>query len=75
VFYKLDYVDGLGIKVVVTAMKGTELPFDVKDIPTIMWSGQKQLKEDLRTRTMEIMPSAISNASPQKRQFMNASPT
>jgi hypothetical protein len=64
VFYELGYVDGLGKKVVVTAMKGTELPFDVKDIPTIMWSGQKQLKEDLRARIMEIMPSAISNASP-----------
>jgi hypothetical protein len=23
--------------VVVTAKKGTELPFDVKDIPTILW--------------------------------------
>jgi nucleoside 2-deoxyribosyltransferase len=64
VFYELGYADGLGKKVVVTAMKGTELPFDVKDIPTIMWSGQKQLKEDLRARIMEIMPSAIPNASP-----------
>ena len=64
VFYELGYADGLGKKVVVTAKDGTELPFDVKDIPAIMWNGQKQLKEDLRARIMEIMPTAIPSASP-----------
>jgi hypothetical protein len=64
VFYELGYADGLGKKVVVTAKSGTELPFDVKDIPTIMWDGQKQLKEDLRARIMEIMPTVIPSASP-----------
>lgn len=33
VFYELGYADGLHKRVVVTAKKGTELPFDVKDIP------------------------------------------
>lgn len=64
VFYELGYADGLGKRVVVTAKKGTELPFDVKDIPTIFWEGQKQLKQDLRTRILEVAPTAVPSASP-----------
>ncbi len=54
VFYELGYAEGLGKKVVVTAKQGTELPFDVKDIPTIFWEGQKQLKDALRTKVTGI---------------------
>jgi hypothetical protein len=53
VFYELGYADGLGKRVVVTARKGTELPFDVKDIPTIFWGGQTQLRNDLGAGPLE----------------------
>ena len=64
VFYELGYADGLGKKVVVTAKQGTELPFDVKDIPTIFWEGQKQLKDDLRKRILNLVKTAVPSASP-----------
>ncbi len=54
VFYELGYAEGLKRPVVVTAKEGTDLPFDVKEIPTIFWDGQKKLKEDLRTKIRMI---------------------
>ncbi|HLF85386.1 MAG TPA: hypothetical protein VI837_14705 [Blastocatellia bacterium] len=54
VYYELGYAQGLNKPVVVTAYKGTDLHFDVKDIPAIFWEGQKQLKERLRERIAEI---------------------
>jgi CYTH domain-containing protein len=48
VFYELGLAQGLTKQVILTAKIGTDLPFDVKDIPTIFWDGQKKLKEDLR---------------------------
>ena len=48
---------GLNKPVVVTAFKGTTLPFDVADIPTIFWEGQKQLKDKLRERVALIASS------------------
>ena len=48
VFYELGYAKALGKDVIVTAKKGTQLPFDVCDIPTIFWETQEDLKEGLR---------------------------
>ena len=45
VFYELGYADGAGGKVIVTAKKGTRLPFDVKDIPTILWRARRSLRK------------------------------
>jgi nucleoside 2-deoxyribosyltransferase len=64
VFYELGYADGLGKKVIVTAKEGTELPFDVKDIPTIFWSGQTQLRRDLEKRIRTVVKTAVPEASP-----------
>jgi hypothetical protein len=50
VFFELGYAEGMKKPVVVTAMAGTQLPFDVKDVPTIFWDGQRQLKDDLRAK-------------------------
>ena len=50
VFYELGLTQGLNKPVVITAKSGTDLPFDVKDIPTIFWDGQKRLKEELRAK-------------------------
>jgi hypothetical protein len=63
VFYELGYADGLKKKVVVTAKEGTELPFDVKDIPTIFWDGQTKLKEDLKKRIRVVIKTGIGAAA------------
>jgi hypothetical protein len=64
VFYELGYADGLHKKVIVTAKKGTELPFDVKDIPTIFWESYEDLADDLRSRIHQVVKPAVSSAAP-----------
>ena len=54
VYYELGFAQGLGKDCVVTAYKDTPLPFDVADIPTIFWEGQKQLKDQLREKLKVI---------------------
>jgi hypothetical protein len=63
VFYELGYADGMKKKVVVTAKEGTELPFDVKDVPTIFWDGQRQLKEDLKKRIRAVVKTGVGAAA------------
>jgi hypothetical protein len=48
VFYEVGYAKGLGKDVIVTARKGTQLPFDVGDMPAIFWEIQEDLKDGLR---------------------------
>ena len=48
VFYELGYAKALGKDVIVTAKKGTQLPFDIGDVPTIFWEIQEDLKDGLR---------------------------
>jgi hypothetical protein len=48
VFYEVGYAKGLGKDVIVTAKKGTQLPFDLGDLPTIFWEIQAELREGLR---------------------------
>ena len=54
VYYELGFAQGSGRECIVTAYKGTPLPFDVADIPTIFWEGQKQLKDRLREKLSAI---------------------
>lgn len=56
VFFELGYAKGLKKPVVATAKEGTELPFDIKDLPTTFWDpvDQKKLREDLRARVRMI---------------------
>jgi hypothetical protein len=54
VYYEFGLAQGLNKPHVVTAYKGTTLPFDVNDVPTIFWAGQTQLKEALRDKIGEI---------------------
>jgi hypothetical protein len=37
VFYEFGLAQGLGKRAIVTAREGTELPFDLKDVPTLFW--------------------------------------
>ena len=57
VYYELGFAQGLRKPVIITAYKATPLPFDVADIPTIFWEGQKQLKDKLREK-LTIIASA-----------------
>jgi predicted Rossmann-fold nucleotide-binding protein len=63
VFYELGYAEGLRKRVIVTAKEGTELPFDVKDVPTIFWESQKKLKDDLTARIRSVVKTGIGSAS------------
>jgi nucleoside 2-deoxyribosyltransferase len=48
VFYEVGFARALGKDVILTARKGTTLPFDVGDVPTIFWEIQSDLKEGLQ---------------------------
>lgn len=56
VFFELGFARGLGKRVVATAKEGTELPFDVKDIPVTFWNpiNPKGLRENLIERIRPI---------------------
>lgn len=54
VYYELGSAQGFGKKVIVTARKGSKLPFDISDVPVIFWTGQENLKEQLRKRVKAI---------------------
>ena len=54
VYYELGYAEAAKRPVIVTAKKGTSLPFDVKDIPVVFWENQKGLKEQLRKKIKAI---------------------
>ena len=47
VFYEVGYAKGLGKDVILIAQKGTELPFDLKDLPVLFWKNLRELKEGL----------------------------
>ena len=54
VYYEFGLAQGLGKPYIVTAYKGTTLPFDVHDVPTLFWESQKQLKEMLRQKVKRL---------------------
>jgi len=55
VFYEVGYARGLGKEVILIAKKGTELPFDLKDLPTLFWETQRDLKKGLEERIKGVM--------------------
>lgn len=54
VYYELGYAQGLNKPVIVTAYKGTDLPFDVNDVPTVYWESQEEFKQNLKAKIKEI---------------------
>jgi hypothetical protein len=48
VFYEVGFARALGKDVILTARKGTVLPFDIGDIPTIFWEIQSDVKDGLQ---------------------------
>lgn len=55
VFYEVGYAKGLGKEVILIARKGTELPFDLKDLPTLFWETQRDLKKGLEDRIDRVV--------------------
>ena len=64
VLYELGYADGLGKRVVVTAKKGRSFHSTSRTCRRSSRDGQRQLKQDLRSRILEVAPSAVPSASP-----------
>jgi len=58
VLYEIGFAQGLGKRVILTAREGTTLPFDLIDLPVIFWSGQEQLKDQLRERLASMNRTA-----------------
>jgi hypothetical protein len=55
VFYEIGFAKGMGKEVIATAKKGTQLPFDVSDVPIVWWELQEELKAGLRKRIAAIV--------------------
>jgi hypothetical protein len=68
VYYEIGYAQGLGKQVIVTAKKGTLLPFDVADVPVLFWEGQEGLKEQLRKRLPGVAIKLRGSGSGRYRQ-------
>jgi predicted Rossmann-fold nucleotide-binding protein len=56
VYYELGYAQALGKDVIVTATEGTQLPFDIFDLPTIYWDSQSTLEERLDVEIAALAP-------------------
>lgn len=56
VYYEIGLAQGMGKSVILTAKEGTVLPFDLVDIPTLLWKNQRDLKEKLTRRLRLLRP-------------------
>ncbi len=54
VYYELGFADGLGKELILTAKAGSEIPFDVSDIPIIFWESFTDFEEALEKRVKAI---------------------
>jgi len=55
VYYELGYAQALGKSVITTAYEGTQLPFDIFDVPTLYWDNQRTLAQKLDERIQRIL--------------------
>jgi hypothetical protein len=54
VYYELGFAQALGKDVVTTAREGTQLPFDIFDVPTLYWDCQDTLERKLHAEVDRI---------------------
>jgi hypothetical protein len=54
VYYELGYAQGIGKSIITTAFQGTQLPFDIFDVPTLYWNNQRTLRQELDKRMKQI---------------------
>jgi len=55
VYYELGYAEALGKPIIVVAKEGTDLPFDTRDIPTMLFRNQTGLKQALSKRLDSLL--------------------
>lgn len=67
VFYEIGFAQGLGKEVILTAKKGTQLPFDLADLPVVFWHTHAELREQLNKRITTMI--RIIRMSPTTRQI------
>jgi hypothetical protein len=65
VYYEIGYAQGLGKHVILTAMKGTQLPFDISDVPVILWDDQNDLMAQLRHLIKAVVARVHGTAAAQ----------
>jgi hypothetical protein len=58
VYFEFGFAQGCRKKVIVTAKKGTMLPFDISDVPVLFWPNQGELKERL-SKAIEALKSSL----------------
>ena len=58
VYFEFGFAKGCKKKVIVTAKKGTMLPFDISDVPILPWLNQGELKERL-SKAIEALKSSL----------------
>ena len=56
VFYEIGYAKGINRNVIITAKKGVDLPFDIKDFPVIFYD-RLNLKETLEPKLDKLISS------------------
>jgi hypothetical protein len=54
VYYELGFAQALGKDVITTAFEGTQLPFDIFDVPTVYWDSQDTLERKLQDEIRRI---------------------
>ena len=54
VYYELGYAQALGKNIITTACQGTELPFDIFDVPTQYWDCQDTLERKLEAELLRM---------------------
>ena len=50
VYWELGFAAGVDKAIILTARKGTELPFDISDVPVIFWDSFSEFKKTLAKR-------------------------
>lgn len=54
VFYELGFADGVGKEVILVAKLGTQLPFDINDVPVLFWDSFTVFEAELTKRVESI---------------------
>jgi hypothetical protein len=57
VFYEIGFAFGGGKRVILTAQRGTLLPFDLADLPVLFWDSQQELQDGLDRRIAALKPT------------------
>ena len=58
VYFEFGFAQGRKKKVILTAKKGTVLPFDINDVPVLYWLNQVELKEGL-SKAIDALKSSL----------------